>query len=105
MYKSCGVSPDWLNGTALYYWFFDSSFGAAKIVQPLIDFLFVNNITISLITWSVILLELAVAISFLFSRKHKYFTFILAVSFHFFVILMYGLVTFFVAVICIFKYG
>ncbi len=103
LYLNAGVSkifaPDWTNGTAVYYWFFDPIFGASENMQQLFGFLFKNDITVSLINWSVIFLEILLAFSLFFNQRIKYMFFCAGVIFHFFIIVVHGLVTFFVAML------
>jgi antimicrobial peptide system SdpB family protein len=101
LYFNAGVSkifaPEWENGTAVYYWFYDNMFGAPDWLKYSAGFLFTNDITVTLINWSVIILELFLFTGLFLSQRYKYLLFILGVAFHFFVILTHGLPTFFLA--------
>jgi antimicrobial peptide system SdpB family protein len=101
LYLNAGVSkmfaPEWSNGTAVYYWFYDSMFGAPLWLQSSIGFLFKNDITISLINWSVIFLEIGLFSAIFLKQKHKYILLTLGLFFHFTIIIIHGLPTFFLA--------
>lgn len=103
LYLNAGVSKifasDWMNGTAVYYWFFDPMFGASENTQHVFGFLFKNDLTVSLLNWSVILLEILLAFSLFFKQKEKYVFFCLGVIFHFSIVIFHGLVTFFIAML------
>lgn len=92
-------APEWSNGTAVYYWFNDSMFGAPLWVKNSIGFLFENGITVSIINWSVIFLEIGLFVAIFLKQRHKYLLFVLGVIFHFLIILIHGLPTFFMAMV------
>lgn len=48
---------EWVNGTALYYWFSHPVFGAPKWLQPIVDPIVTNSIGVVTLTWSVIALS------------------------------------------------
>ncbi len=101
LYFNAGVSkifaPEWENGTAVYYWFYDNMFGAPDWLKYSAGFLFTNDITVTLINWSVIILELFLFTGLFLSQHYKYILFILGIIFHFMIILIHGLPTFFLA--------
>lgn len=103
LYLNAGIAkifaPEWSNGTAVYYWFNDSMFGAPLWVKNSIGFLFENGITVSIINWSVIFLELGLFVAIFLNQRYKYLLFLLGVIFHFLIILIHGLPTFFMAMV------
>ena len=99
LYFNAGVSkfyaPEWSNGTAVYYWFNDVIFGAPKwLANSFIGYLFTNNISVSIINWSVIILEIFLFASLFYKQKYKYLLFILGFLFHFSIFIVHGLATF-----------
>lgn len=98
LYFNAGVSKmfasEWLNGTAVYYWFNDPTFGAPKWLNFCIGFLFKNNYTVTLINWSVIFLEIGLFTGFFLKQKYKSLLFILAFIFHFLIFIVHGLPSF-----------
>ncbi len=94
-------APEWSNGTAVYYWFNDNIFGAEKIIYKLFGFLFENDYSVTFINWGVIFLELFLSILILLPSKYKLIGFFLGSIFHFFIILVHGLPTFFLSMLSI----
>lgn len=98
LYLNAGVAkifePEWSNGTAIYFWFYNNMFGAPNWVQNLIGGLFKNNFTVSIINWSVIFLEIFLFIGLFLNQKFKYILFILGFALHFFIVVIHGLTTF-----------
>lgn len=103
IYFNAGIAkiyaPEWSNGTAVYYWFNDNIFGAGKIIDTLFGFLFENDYTVTFINWGVIFLELFLGILIFLPKKYKLVGFFLGVTFHFFIILIHGLPTFFLSML------
>ncbi|MBP2834091.1 hypothetical protein J8281_17980 [Aquimarina sp. U1-2] len=101
LYLNAGISKifaaEWDSGTAVYYWFYDTTFGAPIWVKNSIGFLFTNKYSVSFINWGVIFLELSLFITLFLKQDKKYIFFILGIIFHFFIILIHGLPTFFLA--------
>ncbi|MFZ4860789.1 sporulation-delaying protein SdpB family protein [Sphingobacterium sp. Mn56C] len=91
------AAPEWSNGTAVYYWFNDPIFGATSFLKILLGPLFEAGLTVSLITWGVILLEIAIAVALILPQKFKYVILPVAVLFHFQIVVVHGLPTFFLA--------
>lgn len=98
LYFNAGVSkiftPEWVNGTAVYYWFFDNTFGAPNWLRYVAGPLFKNNVTVTIINWSVIILELFLFIGLFLNQRHKYFLFALGILFHLVICIVHGLFTF-----------
>lgn len=89
---------EWANGTALYYWLSDPIVGLgishdSFFYQGLLS----NTLVISLLTWGVLLLEMFLFMGLLASSKNKLRLFIMGVAFHFMIILIHGLISFFFA--------
>jgi antimicrobial peptide system SdpB family protein len=101
LYLNAGISKvfqtEWANGTAVYYWFYNSVFGAPFWMREAIGFLFKNSFSVTMITWGVIFLEIFLSCAVFFKQKHKYIIFVLAFSFHFLIFLIHGLPTFWVS--------
>jgi len=86
---------EWINGTALWYWFNDPVFGSNYwvnyIVQPLIK----SAYTVTLITWGSLILELFLFTGLVMSNKNKKYLLIIGLSFHFSILIIQGLGSFF----------
>jgi antimicrobial peptide system SdpB family protein len=85
--------PEWLDGTAIYYWIRNPTIGVSPIVAPLLEPL-TSSSFVGIITWGTLIVEILL-FGALFSPKYlwKYF-FWLAVSFHVAIALTFGLVSF-----------
>lgn len=98
LYFNAGVtkmfSAAWLNGTAIYYWFNDPTFGAPNFLNYCVGFLFKNDLTVSLIGWSVMILEIILFVGLFLKQKYKYLLFIIAFIFHFLIFVIHGLPSF-----------
>ena len=103
LYFNAGVAkmyaPEWSNGTAVYYWFFDPLFGSPDLFINTIGFLFKNPYSVSIINWAVIFLEIALFIGVFLKQKNKYSLFLSGVVFHFLIILIHGLPAFFLSMV------
>ncbi|KOP37675.1 hypothetical protein DBB36_10075 [Flavobacterium sp. WLB] len=98
LYFNAGVAkmfvPEWLNGTAVYYWFNDPTFGAPVWVKKMVGFLFENDYTVTLIDWGVMILEIALFVGLFLKQEYKYLLFIIAFIFHFLIFIVHGLPSF-----------
>lgn len=89
--------PEWKNGTALYYWLTHVTFGVDNWMLPLVYPLITNSVSVTLLTWSVILFEFILFAGLFASDKSKRWLLILGIMFHFLIILAHGLFSFFFA--------
>jgi antimicrobial peptide system SdpB family protein len=88
--------PEWINGTAIYYWFTNQTFGMNEMFYPLIMPLLENPITLTYLTWSVMLLELFLfSCIFIRDKRIRKFAWYLGILFHLGIIFIHGLVSFF----------
>lgn len=85
---------EWANGTAVYYWFTDPGFGAPAWLQPLIIPALTNSVTVTALTWGVILFEIGLAAALVMDRRWWPPLLKLGLLFHFGIILVHGIVTF-----------
>lgn len=90
---------EWKNGTAIYYWFNDPVFGAPDYILNLLNTILSNNFIITSLTWGVLILELCLAFALLFNSKYKMIFFNIGIAFHFAIIYIHGLPTFFLAML------
>jgi antimicrobial peptide system SdpB family protein len=87
---------EWVNGTAIYYWFTNQSFGMNDLFYPFIMPLLKNPFSLTYITWSVLLLELILfSCMFIHNKKVKRFAWYLGITFHLGIIFIHGLISFF----------
>ena len=91
-------TEEWLNGTAIYYWFNHNIFGMPVWMQDFVNKYFLSNaLYISLITWGVMIWELFLFSLLLTSAKMKRRFLIPALFFHLIIWFVHGLFSFFMA--------
>lgn len=88
---------EWVDGTALYYWLRDPSFGAASWLRPLTDVVVTNALGVTLITWGTILIELVLAASFLLPAQTRKTVLPLGLLLHLAIALLMGISSFSIA--------
>lgn len=86
---------EWMNGTALYYWFTHPVFGANEYISTLLSFLIYNDFLLTYLTWLVILFEFCLFAGIFMDTKLKKYFLGLGLLFHFLIFLIHGLFTFF----------
>lgn len=87
---------EWLNGTALYYWLYSQSFGAPDWIITIVSPLLRSPVFITFLTWFVLALELMLAVSIFYKNiKVKRALFYLGILFHFSILIVHGLFSFF----------
>lgn len=91
------VEKEWINGTALYYWFNHPLFGMQPWLKPLVDPIIMNQHTGFMLTWFIMLLELLLGIAIIQSPKHYKKFFLAGFALHFFIVLFHGLFSFFIS--------
>lgn len=87
----------WINGTAPYYWFNHPVFGMAAWLKPIFNPIITNNYGALIISWSIMIFELVLALAIFIHKKYYKTLFIAAIIFHFFIIIIHGLFSFFFA--------
>lgn len=88
---------EWVNGTALYYWFTDLRFGMPDYLYPLILPILQNKFLLPLLTWGVIILEFFLFLSFNFDNNWRKKWLVIGIFFHFLIFIIHGLMSFFLA--------
>jgi antimicrobial peptide system SdpB family protein len=86
--------PEWKDGTALYYWGTQEAFGAPAWVMPVFRPILIHGATVAALTWSVILLELALSVAFLMERKYQPPLMWAGITMHLGIIVVHGLPSF-----------
>ncbi|WP_141618844.1 sporulation-delaying protein SdpB family protein [Myxococcus sp. AB036A] len=84
---------EWVDGTALYYWLLDPLIGApawlARLMLPVL-----SSPVVALLTWSVLLLELGLAMGPLLSPSLRRVLLPLGIAFHLGIAVFHGLISF-----------
>ncbi|MFP9114343.1 sporulation-delaying protein SdpB family protein [Flavobacterium sp. RHBU_3] len=89
----CSV-PEWANGTALFYWFNDEMFGLSYLVKPIISPLINNGYTLTLFTWSIVILEFFLFAGLFMKPKYRRTLLFFGIVFHAGIALVHGLISF-----------
>jgi antimicrobial peptide system SdpB family protein len=90
-------SPEWSNGTAVYYWFVHEQFGATAWIQSMLLPVLSQPLGVLLATWGVLALELLLFVAVAMPRSRWSGMLLLGLLFHSSIILVHGLVSFFFA--------
>jgi len=92
---------EWANGTALYYWLNHSVFGSQSLVLDFIMPILANGLMVSVITYSVMALELIFFAALFMSYKRRVMLLPAALAFHFCIIIFHGIFSFFFSIAAI----
>jgi antimicrobial peptide system SdpB family protein len=100
IYLYSGVSKafvtEWQEGTAVYYYISNHRTGAPDWLRSINELITLTPI-VAVISWGVIMFEILLFACLFASPKIRHVFFIMALSFHFLIILNFGLVTFFLS--------
>jgi antimicrobial peptide system SdpB family protein len=100
---------EWRNGTALYYWFQDPVVGPPfKGPQIWVDLFNGFPILLIAVTWSVLVLEILIGMSWMWSQRARIILCSAGIIFHLSIIINHGLTSFFftmTAVLIIIAFG
>ena len=88
---------EWMSGTAVYYWFTHNVFGFPLWYRDLVAPLFLNGFVVSAVTWSVLVLETLLFAAIFMSQNNRERLLVFALLFHFSIVLIHGLFSFFFA--------
>jgi antimicrobial peptide system SdpB family protein len=88
---------EWANGTALYYWLINPFTGATGWRKTIITPLLTNDVTVTFLTWGVIVYELFLFTALVMDRKWWPLMLYSALAFHAGIALFHGLVSFSIA--------
>lgn len=90
---------EWADGTALYYWFNHNIFGLSEASKEFTNWIFSNKLILNICTWSVIILEILLFGGLFANNKIKLVLFVFAALFHFLIIIVHGLPSFFLSML------
>ena len=91
--------PEWIDGTVLWYWLNDPTFGPAHWMRALVINFAATSIGIVLMTWGTLALEGSLAIALFLPPKIQSKLLIAGIAFHTGIALLMGLVSFGLAMI------
>jgi antimicrobial peptide system SdpB family protein len=88
---------EWADGTAMFYWFRNQTFGAPGWLRPLTDAVTSSAFSVSLLTWASIAIEFALAVAILLRPPAKRLLLVAGLLFHDAIAVSMGLISFDVA--------
>ncbi|WCT13505.1 sporulation-delaying protein SdpB family protein [Mucilaginibacter jinjuensis] len=88
---------EWVNGTALWYWFNDPIVGLNSFWKPLLLPALKNPVFVTLLTWTPVGFELLLFLGLTIKKGYRPYLLILGIGFHFVILVIHGLVSFFFA--------
>ncbi|PYY32399.1 hypothetical protein DEI89_13295 [Curtobacterium sp. MCBD17_030] len=56
-------SPEWANGTALFYWVRNNVFGAPSLLRPMAEWVTIRPLPVAVLSWGTLVLEFSLAIA------------------------------------------
>jgi antimicrobial peptide system SdpB family protein len=89
--------PEWANGTAMWYWSHHPEFGSSSLLRPVTDPLTDSPYGVALLSWGSIALEFTLALAILMRQSWRFRLLAAGITFHAFIALDMGLVSFFAA--------
>lgn len=92
---------EWADGTAMYYWLTDSTFGAPPWYAGLVELLVQNGSLLTLFTWSMMAGEVVLAFALFAPQRYWRYFLAGAIAFHLGIALVIGLVSFAAAMIAL----
>lgn len=103
IYLDAGIEKfkveEWADGTALYYWFNHNIFGLPAEILPYVNNIFSHKWIMVITTWSVMILEILLFAGLFATQPVKYLLFLIGAFFHFMIIVVHGLPSFFMAML------
>lgn len=89
--------PDWINGTAVWYWFKDPGFGLNHYQTLMLNPILRSPIGIIVLTWGAVLFELLLALALFLEKTKRKYLLLPGIMFHFAILFCHGLFSFFFA--------
>lgn len=98
IYFNSGVAKlgvrEWADGTAMYYWLNDPTYGAPPWQHWFFDPFVEHGVTVALFSWGVIIGEVTLAAGLLLPRRVQRYLLVCAIAFHAGIALVMGLISF-----------
>jgi antimicrobial peptide system SdpB family protein len=86
--------PEWLDGSAVYYWLRDPMFGPAGALRPLTDALMAQPLPVAAATWGTLCLEFALGISVFLRNSSRFILLPMGAALHLGIAITMGLWSF-----------
>jgi antimicrobial peptide system SdpB family protein len=91
--------PEWVDGTAFWYWATEPSFGPPMWLRPFVLAIVREPLGVAALTWGPILLEFSLALALVMDRRARLWLLGPGIAFHAMIALLMGLVSFALAMI------
>lgn len=88
---------EWVDGSAIYYWFDNAIFGLNSFTKSIIDPIIDIPVLLFIINWGVILFELVLFCAILSNDRRRKRLFFPAILFHLSIAVLFGLISFFIS--------
>lgn len=85
---------EWADGTALYYWLSDPSFGPPGWLSPAVQHVVTSSVGVVALTWGSLALEGALGLALLLAPRRRRWLLPLGVALHLFIAVLMGLISF-----------
>jgi antimicrobial peptide system SdpB family protein len=89
--------PEWVDGTAVYYWFNSVALGMPNWLRPIVEPLLRQGAPVLAITWGTMLLEILLAMGLLADQRHRRGLLIAGLVFHAGIAVVFSLSSFMLA--------
>ena len=89
--------PEWINGTAVYYWFDSAILGMPDWLHPILDPVLTSAVPVLAITWGTMLLEIVLALGLLAETRYRRPLLVLGLMFHAGIAVIFSLSSFMLA--------
>ena len=86
--------PEWVDGTAFWYWATDPSFGPPMWLRPLVLAIVREPLGVAAFTWGPIVLEFVLALALVMDRRYRVWLLGPGIAFHVAIAMLMGLVSF-----------
>jgi antimicrobial peptide system SdpB family protein len=91
------LTPQWVDGTAVYYYLSHYRVGAPDWLRHFTELITTTQL-VRLVTWAALALEFFLSVAIFFPFKYRKRLFVPAIIFHFLILVHLGLITFFIAI-------
>jgi antimicrobial peptide system SdpB family protein len=87
-------TAEWVDGTAVYYWFLDPQHGSSPWLKSLIEPVVYSPLGVGVVTYGTLVLEYCLAAGLLASRRVQKVLLVAGITFHLGILVVHGLVSF-----------
>lgn len=85
---------EWSDGTAIYYWFTDPSYGMGSWLSPLLMPVLENALGVTMLTWGALVIEIFLFAGLLATTRYRKSLFFLGIMLHAGIAVVHGLISF-----------